>query len=236
MRGAAEAHKESRGHMTHGEAPSVSIRLATRHDADAIERFYRANEHPFVGFRPERLASLLSEQALLAAETGGLIVGAAGILHHDAAGGRQCVELIQGQVILESMGLYWLLIACRLLLIESKYPGSTLVFCEIDEINTRARSIYNSLGFVEFAPDSELERMSIETLPIRKRPQALGYGFAWYKADVAVMKHVIDKFCSKVIHENDQVPEGRIRAQYCDHIHAMIARRACIGHPEGGNS
>jgi hypothetical protein len=212
--------------MASGKALRVNIRLAAPGDAEAVERFYGNNDHAFVAFRPERLATLLSERALLVAETGGLMVGAAGILPHEVTVGQRCVELVQGRVILEGVGLYRILIACRLLLIESRYPDSVLVFCEIDEINTRARSIYCSLGFVEFGPDAELERMSIGALPIKKRPESLGYGFAWYKADISVRDHIIEKFSASVIHSNSQLPDCPILSEYCEQIHSMIALRA----------
>jgi hypothetical protein len=216
--------------MTQGRAPSVDIRLATPDDAGAIERFYTANEHAFVAFRPERLVSLLAGRALVVAEKGGLIVGASGILHHGTVAGRQCVELVQGRVILEGRGLYRLLIACRLLLIEFRYPRSALVFCEVDEVNVRVRSIYSSLGFVHFAPNAELERLSIETLPMGRRPEALGYGFVWYEAGFVMRANIVERFCDSVVSRNIQpFDETRIQAQYCDQIRAIVARRACAG-------
>jgi hypothetical protein len=210
--------------MKDGKA-QVNIRLAMPHDARAIEHFYTTNEHAFVAFRPERLASLIIEQALVVAEADGIMVGAAGILCHGTSSGRHWIELVQGRVILEGLGLYRLLIACRLLLIENRYPSSALVFCEVDEVNMRVRSIYSSLGFVTFAPDPELEQISIETLPLNKRPQSLGYGFVWYKANSSIRASIIEQLCHDTLYVSSSPLDGAIIVRFCDNIHSMIKNR-----------
>jgi hypothetical protein len=215
--------------MTKKAMPSMRIRLASPDDASAIERFYVSNEHAFVAFRPEMLPLLLNERAVVVVESGNVVLGAAGILAHGKIAGRPAVELIQGRVILESLGLYRVLIACRLLIIESRYPISTSVFCEIDEVNVRVRSIYSSLGFREFTPDPNLKRISIETLPVEKRPEALGYGFSWYEVGLTERENLVALLCDSVI-SGSYKPLGSVslRLEYCDRLFDMISRRAHV--------
>jgi hypothetical protein len=158
----------------------VPLRLASTLDAGALTAFYAKNEHPNVAFRAHRLMPLLEQQGFVLAETGDVLVAAGGLECHQLSGSRLYVELIQGRVLRSGAGLYRLLIALRVLVADVRYRSEATIFCEIDEVNTRARSICEEMGFRQFTPRAELCAAAIESLPADKRPAALGYGFVWY--------------------------------------------------------
>jgi hypothetical protein len=159
---------------------AVNFRLASTLDYSALTSFYTANEHPNVAFRAHRLTHLLEQRSFVLAESGDTLVAAGGVEFHEFSGSRPYVELIQGRVLRSGAGLYRLLIAWRVLVADVTYNGEATIFCEIDEINRQARSIYEGMGFQRFTPCAELSTAAIELLPQDKRPIALGYNFIWY--------------------------------------------------------
>jgi len=159
---------------------AVTLRFGGNADVRALTAFYTKNQHPYVAFRVHRLAPLLEQQSFILAESGSAVVAAGGFECHEMDGSRPYVELIQGRVLRSGAGLYRLLIAWRVLAIDVRYKGEATIFCEVDEVNTRARSVYEHLGFQRFAPGDELYIAAIESLPNDKRPAALGYSFVWY--------------------------------------------------------
>lgn len=169
----------------------VTVDLAGPQDVEPAAEFYESNPHPYFAYRRERLSSLVLDGTLMLARRDGRIVAAGAYEVHRLRAGPPYVELIQGRVAKPGAGVYRALIGGRVLLASRRYATAAEICCEIDEVNVRARGIFESMGFIAFLPSAELYERSVGMLPPDKRPEALGYEFVWYRLPESAREDLI---------------------------------------------
>jgi hypothetical protein len=140
-------------------------------------QFYKENPHQNYAYRAVATPKRCSEGGFVLAQYKGEIVGAGGIFPVE----NRWIELGQTYVTLRRKGIYRTLVATRILMSLPFYVKPKIIFAEVDETNNKVLEKLQKMCFEEFIPPVPLKRAAINTLPIDKRPDDLGYEFVWLK-------------------------------------------------------
>jgi hypothetical protein len=184
-------------------ARDLVLRLAHPEDYERIVDYCQKHQHQFFALRKEQTARAAAGDGAFTIEERGEIVGTS--CNFLLSGRRDAadvdwVEIGQSRITLNGLCLFAVLTCVQTLHAYRCRPEVPFVFAQVDAPNARVSRLFAQLGFEQFEPAEVLEQASVSSLPLDKRPPALGYGFVWWRLERSGL-HGLKRTLTEVLRE-----------------------------------
>jgi hypothetical protein len=179
----------------------VHIRHAKPTELDRVLDYCRAHENRHFAIRERETRAAITNNGVYIIEVGDQLVGtSSNFLIVNSEQTSQWMEIGQSRITLNGLALYKALICLQALDALRNWPSIEFVFAQVDEVNRKVSEMFASVCFRRFEPSPDLEEACIDTLPMSKRPEALGYGFVWWKVakrDRTPLQNILEDFVAR---------------------------------------